>query len=84
MGTFISLYIVGSCYYSLAAKAMIEICTILGKTERAEYYQELAEKIDRALVKAYVYEDGRVGVHASVKQDAEYAPVAQLYRAVAS
>ena len=66
--------IVGSCYYSLAAKAMVEICTTLGKADRAEYYQELAGKIDRALVKAYVYEDGRVGVHASEEQGTKNVP----------
>ena len=57
--------ITGSCYYAMAVSAMAQVCQILGKEERALYYEALLEQIRTAIQAAYVYEDGRVGVHAA-------------------
>ena len=57
--------ITGSCYYALAARGMAEICRILDLPEKEAHWMALYERIRKAVFKAYVYEDGRVGVHAA-------------------
>ena len=75
--------IAGSCYYALAAEAMIQVCSILGKTERAVHYESLLKQIREALRNTYVYQDGRVGVHAAQNretgQDAQDLQLQGLY-----
>ena len=57
--------IMGSCYYLLAVSAMAQVCDILGRSEEACFWRKRSEQIGQAIRDAYVYEDGRVGVHAS-------------------
>ena len=75
-GVFATSDIVGSCYYSLAVSDMAQVCDILDKPDEANFWRERAEKINRAIREAYIYEDGRVGVHASDPD--ENAPDLQL------
>ena len=71
--------IVGSCYYSLAAGAMAEVCHILGYAERSQYYRNLQELINEALVRVYVFPDGRVGVNAAGDPAADDPQLQGLY-----
>ena len=69
--------IMGSCYYSLAVTAMAQVCDILGKAQEACFWRKRAAQINRAIREAYVYEDGRVGVHASAWNHADEVPVTE-------
>lgn len=57
--------IVGSCYYAIALNAMVQVCTILEKTQEAASFQMLAEQVQEAILNNYVYKDGQIGVHAA-------------------
>ena len=49
--------LIATAYFAYDAKLMAKIATIIGKTEDADYYQDLFGKIKTAFNKAYVSED---------------------------
>ena len=53
--------IVGSCYYSMAAAAMADVCYILNKKIAAANYKALCKQINQAILENYVHDDGTVG-----------------------
>jgi len=69
-GVFATSDIMGSCYYMLAVSAMAQVCDILGKSSEASFWRKRTEQIGRAIRESYVYDDGRVGVHAAADRTA--------------
>lgn len=53
-----TMAVVAPAYFAFSAKTMVKVSQILGKTEEAEYYQELYNKIRKAFIEEYVHEDG--------------------------
>ena len=49
---------VAPAYYAFSAKNMADISRILGKEEKAAYYEDLYQKIRTAFIAEYVHEDG--------------------------
>lgn len=76
-GVFATSDIIGSCYYLLAVSAMAKVCDILEKVSEACFWRKRAEQIGRAIREAYVYDDGRVGVHAAAWNDTYRKHLAQ-------
>ena len=57
---FKTMDIVPTCFYAYSTQLMVEIATVLGKTEDADYYNELNRKVKWAFRKAYVDEHGLI------------------------
>lgn len=69
--------LVATAYWALIAQQMQTMATATGRTEAAEHYRQLYEKIRRAYRKAYVHEDG------TVQGETQTAYVLTLYTGMA-
>ncbi len=57
---FKTMDIVPTCFYAYSTQLMARIAGVLGKTEDAEYYDDLNRKVKWAFRKAYVDENGLI------------------------
>ena len=55
-------YFIGSCYYSMSVKKVVQAAGVLGYEEDAKAYQELYQNIYAAILREYFTESGRLAI----------------------